>query len=114
MIEFRAHVEEQPVHSSSQDKVLSDHRKSSSVSEEDNQTKQILKGCQTLFILACACKEKTEKEKRITGRFGAHEKNGSQGPVGLENTQMTAKIGPLPDGIFILFTRHATSGGIMF
>lgn len=58
--------------------------------------------------------EKTEKEKRITGRFGAREKNGSQGPVGLETTQMTAKIGPLPGGIFILFTRHATSGGIMF
>lgn len=56
----------------------------------------------------------TEKEKRITGRFGAHEKNMSQGPVEFENTQMTAKIGPFPDGIFISFTRHATSGGIMF
>lgn len=85
------------------------------MSEEDNQTKQILNRCQTLFILVLAKDpEKTEKEKRITGRFETHEKNVSQGPVGLENTQMTAKIGPLPDGIFILFTRHATSGGIIF
>lgn len=60
-------------------------------------------------------KEKEEeKEKRIRGRSGAHEKNVSQRSVGFENAQMTAKIGPLPDGIFILFTRHATSGGIMF
>lgn len=48
------------------------------------------------------------REKNKQGKFGAHEQDVSQGPVGFENAQMTAQIGPLPDKIFILFTDHAT------
>lgn len=52
------------------------------------------------------------EEKR--GRFGAHEKNMSQRPVGFENTQMTAQIGPLPDGVLVLFITPRVRRRIMF
>lgn len=39
------------------------------------------------------------KEKNKRARFETHKKKMSQRPVGFENTQMTAQIGPLPDGV---------------
>lgn len=39
----------------------------------------------------------------------------SQRPVGFENTQMRAQIGPLPDGVLVLFnTPQMGEGGLCF
>lgn len=54
------------------------------------------------------------KEKNKQARFGTHEKNMSQRPVGFENTQMTAQIGPRPDGVLVLFTTPRLGGGLCF